>query len=687
MWEEWRSKFTSALNEAVPLSVLKRSKKRKCPWMTPQLLHLLQKQKAMYQRVIRSGRRDTVAVQQHKAMRNQYNNLYRQNKNMYFQEHLAEYRYAPRPLWKAINHITGRQQQRLPPSVPLSELKSYFESLYSTPVSRQLAIPEGPPNNFSLTQFQPVTTRRVKDLLMKMNEKKAAGHDGICSKELKVVADKIAWQLATLFNESLETGEIPSDFKVGNIIPIFKSGKKDVTAPENYRGISLTPLVSKVLERIVFDEVSAFLSNRKLLSKFQFGFRASHSCSDLLLATLDDWLQARDKKQYTTAVFIDLSKAFDNVLHEHLLLTLQACGICGTALRWFRNFLYDRQQRVVVNNKSSSFFTCNKGVPQGSVLGPLLFNIYVADLPSLAREHGAKMPSFADDMTLYCSHTSAALACSSVSAALKDTSRALALRGLSINVSKTVAMVIAPHSRACQGLPTGVRLLLQNEEVKLVSQTRLLGIIIDDSLSWSPHVDSICKKVGRKIGALRRTYRQLTPTARRQFFVSVIQPDLEYAASATIPFMPTGQQDRLLALWKKAVRCLAGVHPQDDVLPLIRNLKLTLLLHRWSLQLYTTIRRCHQQSAPALLLEKLSFHEHQHSTRGRQQGDFRPFQPASLAGRISFTNRAPLLWNMLPREVQTSSSMLVFKKNILSLLDSPSSGKNLLQICFGNTTI
>ena len=121
---------------------------------------------------------------------------------------------------------------------------------------------------------------------MKMNEKKAAGHDGICSKELKVVADKIAWQLALLFNESLETGEIPSDFKVGNIIPIFKSGKKDVTAPENYRGISLTPLVSKVLERIMFDEVSAFLSNRKLLSKFQFGFRASHSCSDLLLATL-----------------------------------------------------------------------------------------------------------------------------------------------------------------------------------------------------------------------------------------------------------------------------------------------------------------------------------------------------------------------------------------------------------------
>ena len=161
---------------------------------------------------------------------------------------------------------------------------------------------------------------------MKMNEKRAAGHDGICSKELKVVADKIVWQLAILFNESLEAGGLTSDFKVENI-PIFKSGKKDVTAPENCRGISLAPLAFKVLERIVFDEVSSFVSNRKLLSKFQLGLGASHSCSDRLLATLDDWLQARDKKQYTTAVFIDLSKAFDNVLHEHLLLTLQACGI------------------------------------------------------------------------------------------------------------------------------------------------------------------------------------------------------------------------------------------------------------------------------------------------------------------------------------------------------------------------
>ena len=145
--------------------------------MRSTVLHLLQKQNPMYRHAIRSGRRDILAAQQHRALQNQYNKLYRQNKNMYFQEHLAEYRGASTPLWKAISHITGRQQQRqlrLPPSNPLSDLKSYFESLHSMPISRQHSIPEGPPNNFSLMQFQPVTARRVKDLRMKMNKKKAA---------------------------------------------------------------------------------------------------------------------------------------------------------------------------------------------------------------------------------------------------------------------------------------------------------------------------------------------------------------------------------------------------------------------------------------------------------------------------------------------------------------------------------
>ena len=232
------------------------------------------------------------------------------------------------------------------------------------------------------------------------------------------------------------------------------------------------------------------------------------------------WTKLTLSKKYDRIRLPALNFAFDNVLHEHLLLTLQACGISGTALRWFRNFLFDRQQRVVVNNKSTSFLTFNKGVPQGSVLGPLLFNIYVADLPSLAREHGAKMPSFADDMTLYCSHTSAALACSTVSAALKDTSRALSPRGLSINVSKTVAMVIAPHSRACQGLPTGVRLLLQNEEVKLVSLV-FQGLSLMTAFPGHLTSTQSARKLAAQFsGALRRTYRQLTPMARRQFFKS-----------------------------------------------------------------------------------------------------------------------------------------------------------------------
>ena len=210
-------------------------------------------------------------------------------------------------------------------------------------------------------------------------------------------------------------------------------------------------------------------------------------------------------KLCTAVVFLDLTKAFDNVDHQSLLLLLQKCEIGGTVLSWITNFLEDRRQRIVLPGAGvkSNWFRCNKGVPQGSVLGPLLFNVYVSDLKKLAKSGGASMPSFADDFTLYCAKKSPHEAGRAVSDTLGNVADALDMKGLSLSPEKTVAMFITHRSTTdipavtCNGTP-----------IKTVTQARLLGVIVDDQLSWREHVNHLYRKIARKIGVLRRSSRR-----------------------------------------------------------------------------------------------------------------------------------------------------------------------------------
>ncbi len=677
MWKEWKDKFLTALDEVAPkVTALVSYKRPRCPWMTPQLLNILHRQKSIYRKILRSNRKDSEAIKQHRLLRSQSTNLYRLLKNQYFQQHLAQYRNNPRNLWSAINHVTGRRRHKLPPSAKLSMLTEHFKTILRQP-GPAARMPFGPDEQHSFKKFRPVTTAEVELLLSRMASTKAPGPDTIRPSELKLAATKIASSVSVLFNESLATGELPQEFKEGNIIPIFKLGKTDTTLPSNYRGITLNCVLSKVLERIVYDQISEFLNQKGALNESQYGFRKQRSCPDLLLTTVDDWLMARDAKLSTAVVFIDLSKAFDNVQHQLLLHILQQHGVGGIALAWFFNYLQGRTQQVVLQSTISDPFECSKGVPQGSVLGPLLFNLYVSDLPTIAEKWNTSLPSFADDMTLYCSRQSATVACEDTTTALDAIHDALAKKGLEMNSDKTVAMVILPRKRAQDNTDFVVH--CQKKAIQIVSQTRLLGIIVDEKLSWSAHVDGVCSKVGRKIGALRRSFRQLTPAARRLYLLSVIQPDLEYAAATVITSMSATQRSRLKGLWRKAVRCFSGASWKEDVSPILRENSLTPIDHRWALQVGVAVRRCQENAAPSALCGKLHRYEHSYITRGKTNC-FRPYRPATYSGSVCFSNIGPLLWNALPAHVRQERCPSSFKVQFLKCLSKSSSLLSLANV-------
>ena len=255
-----------------------------------------------------------------------------------------------------------------------------------------------------------------------------------------------------------------------------------------------------------------------------------------------------------------------------------------------------------------------------------------------------------------------------------------------MNMEKTVGLLIRPRSLHLSPLDPAAVVSCGGLPVEMVTSTCLLGVIVDDALSWAAHVDPVCRKVGRKIGALRHSYCQLSCDARRLFLLSVIQPELEYAACVTVPTMSGALKDRLLSVWRKAVRCASGAKWQDAVPPLVDKLRITPISHRWLLQYVKVIRRCHSNCAPLPLSNKLDRTSHCYHIRGNKN-TFTPSLSSTRSGCVSFMKRAPLLWNSLNPDVQSAPSLSSFKTKLFVQLGSPDSSAKLLQLAFGNPTI
>ena len=227
----------------------------------------------------------------------------------------------------------------------------------------------------------------------------ACGPDGVSCHMLRATARAITPAITSIFNKCLEQSKLPNDWKTSNVTPILKHG--DPSSVLNYRPISLLPLLSKLLERIVHNKISNFLYSNKLLSNCQFGFRPRSSTQEALLSATHCWHQLLSSHRQVAAVFIDAKKAFDSVPHNYLISSLADIGICGPLLRWLSDYLTGRQQRVVLDGTVSHPAPVTSGVPQGSILGPLLFNIHMNSISSLLLSQNARLILYADDILLF----------------------------------------------------------------------------------------------------------------------------------------------------------------------------------------------------------------------------------------------------------------------------------------------
>ena len=685
MLEEWECKFVQALDVVappVPSRPIPRRHQPKgptCPFMTTELLQLIEQRKSTYRKFRQTSSKDGALFSQFRKLRTKCNNLYRKLRNEYFTAQCLNFRKSPARLWRVIDQVTRRSAPRNSVQADVNHLSTYFHNItYDSNASCHL--PYGPPTQSTFSELSPVDSLEMQLVLESLDANKSPGPDGIYPGLLQSVAAIIAPSLACISSSAFKQGIFPSILKLANITPILKAPKLDKTSPSSYRPVSLTSILAKVMEKLVLSRLRDFWKE-DILHDHQFGFRPQRSTGDLLTLAINDWAAQKDKGRSSAVAFVDITKAFDSVKHDELLLSLQGVGISGPALTFFMSYLRGRLQRVVTHQGHSDYLPVNKGVPQGSILGPLLFNIYLRHLPPCMPE-AITLLLYADDIALYASHVDCERACSLLTSGLTKLAACLSQIGLTVNSKKTKAMVI---SRPGHKLKSSPAIFLGPVKISMVDQVRYLGVMVDNSLSFTAHVDSIVSKVGRKIGMLRRAYRKLSQYARRQFLACVISPDFEYCLSSFLTHLSSANRHRLFAMFRRAVRVCCGAGFQDDVVPLLHLLKLQSLEIRYIFLFVMSVYRV-QVSTARCLRSLLSppLASHSYRTRGTAAGHLPVFKYSTKAGINSFHHRATLVWNSLPASLTTCQHVVDFRSNLRFHLQTPLYRQKLSALVFDN---
>jgi hypothetical protein len=632
------------------------------PWLTSGIINSCKQKNKLYKLVCQNKYPKDLYV----TYRNKLTTVIRNSKLNYYSSAFDKNIKNPKMAWKVINEMRCNQTNTtaFPKNLDVNDINKFFIDLGKNAISD---LP--PANNYEIRFptnkntfiFDPITPRELEQTTHSLRLTNSCGQDGLSNKLTSLIIDCISLPLSIIFNKSVDLVTVPQNMKIAKVIPIFKSG--DNTKLINYRPISILPVLSKILERLIYNRMIKFIDKYSILTTSQYGFRSGHSTNSAIIDLINTVTKHMDSGDKVAGLFIDISKAFNSLDRKILLKKIYAYGFRGVIYNWFSSYLDNRFQFVEINGVKSFLALDYLGVPQGSVMGPLLFLLYINDLPLLSNL--CKFILFADDTTVLFHEKSLPRLSVTINSILPLLHSWFTTNRLSLNLIKTCILPFA-----LKNFTELDNISINNVPIACVQSTKFLGVYIDSNLSWTTHTNYVCNKLSHCAAMLRACCHLLPLNIRIQIYFAFGYPYLTYG----IECWGTACKNRInpvIVKQKLIIRCIFGLSIHSHCAPYaafagilyvpdVTNLILLKLAHK----------AYHGFSVPSNILKLFKRSEHVHNTRCKLYNFF------ELQSRLKIYHDSPILhcirlWNNLPVHLKMIFSVATFKHlvtcNVLSM--------------------
>ena len=581
--------LTQSIQTHIPVKTTKfnKHKHKQNPWITNAIIKSIRERDKLYYK-LRHSQPNSPTHDALKLSLKLFNKILqktiRQAKYIHYHSLFEELKINAKKTWFAINEVTQRKMQNhiYPDEFSINgqktsnkvmianEFNKYFAEI-GEKLASQISY-NGDENHINFVEnatseltLSPIDETNVKQKIQRLKTTSSCGYDDIPPTLVKHLSPHLLCPLTMMINQTLKTGIFPDQLKIAKVIPIHK--KDDKTVLSNYRPISILPAISKIFERTIHEQFQHYFTENNLFYESQYGFRPKHSTELASLHLTDQITQDLDNNEVPINIYLDLSKAFDTINHKILFDKLRHYGITGTAHKLIKSYLTNRKQYTSLSGAHSTMNDITTGVPQGSILGPLLFIIYINDLPNSCNILTPII--YADDTTLYAKLSSLGRTPSkTLNCELSQISKWLQINKLSLNIAKTKYMIFHKPKRKLPKLTLNINGI----NIEQCSTFNFLGLTLNQNLTWNDHIRKISLKIARSIGQLKNLKHFLPSRILTTLYNSLILPHFQYSI-----LIWGSQSKKLLKLQKKAIRVITNSKYNAHTNPLFKKLNLLTL--------------------------------------------------------------------------------------------------------------